>query len=687
MRCFYTALRVWIPLLLAVRPVAARGAEPWWHGAWRYRREVTVRNLKPTRLPGGDIVRVTFATAGLCKGDGSDIRVATAAGRPVVSRVLMMGPGDQARVAFAKSGWTKTYYVYFGNPKPPPRRAELEIRRGVLLETRGYKAGGASNLAQARKTFENSRTLIGRSFRDRIFLGHNPFSERGGVANLFVGHLVCPGTGEYTFCCSSSGGSFLLVDDKVVVNNGGWHGPQRDIRKRGTIRLTAGLHKLTFYHINPRGSPIAVAAWRPPGETRIRVIPPGAYALVHSGEPGMLHERGKLLNVDFTAVHAGETFMNNLYFQRYKLIAKAAGSGASRFTWRWDFGDGQTSADAEVEHVYLAPGPYTVTVTGRAPTGRQFARTNRIVVSRPWDRVTRSDLDSIARHAEIVSTYDFTTLAPNAVADAFELLKRAGRTRAMLEAGKAFITRRTLPGKGVRAVVPVCADALLRAGRTDEAVAVLVRGAEKCDDPAAAAEVTVRAADVLLQLKHDDKKAMTLYTRVLGRYGRATMPAIRDAKIGIGDVWRFRGEYEKAARAYAQAGVGPAAAGKKHPILRGDYARHVEAYTRQRRYDWAEQYLREWERTFPADKLDGYLTLLRVRLETARKGYARAADEAETLVRVNPASNYGAQLLLAAAQAYRKLEKNERAAEKLKQIIRDYPESPLVAEAKKILGG
>jgi len=680
-------LGLWIPLLLALRPVAARAADPWWHGAWGYRREVKVHDLKPTRLPGDDIIRVAFATGGLCRGDGSDIRVATAAGRPVASRVLMMGPGDRARVAFAKSGYTRKYYVYFGNPRPPPRRAELEIRRGVLLEMREYRAGGASTFARARKTFENSRKLIGRSFRDRIFLGHNPFGQRGSVANLFVGHLLCPGTGEYTFCCSSSGGSFLLVDDKVVVNNGGWHGPQRDIRKRGTIRLTEGLHKLTFYHINPRGDPIAVAAWRPPGETRITVIPPGAYAPVHSGEPGMLHERGKLLNVDFTAVHAGETFMNNLYFQRYRFTAKAAGSGASRFTWQWDFGDGQTSVGAILEHVYLAPGPYTVTVTGRAPTGRRFARTNRIVVSRPWDRVTRSGLDTIARHAGIVSTYDFTTLAPNAVAGAFELLKRAGRTEAMLEAGKAFITRRTLPGRGVRSVVPVCADALLKAGRTDEAVAVLIRGAERSDDPAAAAEVTVRAAGILLQLKHDDEKAMTLYTRALGRYGRVTTPAVRDARIGIGDVWRFRGEYEKAARAYADAGVGPAAAGKKHPILRGDYARHVEAYTRQRRYDWAEQYLSRWQRTFPADKLDGYLTLLRVRLETARKGYARAADEAEILVRVNPASNYGAQLLLAAAQACRELEKNERAAEKLRQIITDYPESPLVAEAKKMLGG
>ena len=686
MRLSYTRLCPWIPLLVTLVCTDAWAADAWWAPLWRYRRQVTIDSAEPTGLSGDDIVHLAMDTGGLCRRDGSDIRVVTGRGRQVACKVLMMGPGDRASIAFARRGGTKKYYVYFGNPKAPPRREELEIRRGVLLATRLYKKGGGLTLKEARRTIAAAGTPVGRSFRDRIFLGYNPFGPQTRITNTFTAYLVCPKDGVYTFCSSSDGPSFLLVGDTLVVDNAGWHGPQRDISQRGMIKLKAGLHKLTFYHVNRgRGGVVAVAAWRPPGEMRVRVIPPGAYAMVHVGKGGIIEQYGKSLNIDFVASHEGETFMANRYLQRYRFRALADGVGARKLAWKWDFGDGLTSTDADVQHVYLTDGVYKVTLRTRGPWG-ELARTNRISVSRPWDRVTHRRLDSIDSHAHIVAAYDFAKLTVGA-AEAFDLLKRAGQTKAMLDAGIAFLKRPTLPGRTVQAIVPACAEAILRDAQTQGAITVLLRGADKSDDPATSAQLMVLAARLVLAETRDADRAMKLYKEVVQRYGRKPKAAkpVREARIGLGDVWRFRGDYDKAARAYASAGVGPEAAGKNHPILRGDYAMHVEAYIRSRRYDWARQYLDRWERTFPMDKLVGYSTLLRVRLSMLQKRDAAAACEAEALVRVNPASNYGAQLLVEAAEAYRRDHKPDQAAAALKRVVEQYPESQLAGQAKKML--
>jgi TolA-binding protein len=83
----------------------------------------------------------------------------------------------------------------------------------------------------------------------------------------------------------------------------------------------------------------------------------------------------------------------------------------------------------------------------------------------------------------------------------------------------------------------------------------------------------------------------------------------------------------------------------------------------------------------PADKLEGFSTLLRARLLIAEKDYAAAAREAMSLVRVNPRSNYAPDLLKLAAAAYRESGNEDRAQESLRQLVENYPESPLAAEA------
>jgi tetratricopeptide (TPR) repeat protein len=674
------AARIAFVAAVLLTVTAASAAQPWWNTKWKHRRAVTVENPKPTLLDGEDLAVATVYTGGKARKDGADIRVTTAQRRVVPSRVLMTGPGDRAVVAFAIRPKVTKYYVYFGHSKPPENDDVLEIKRGVLMETWKYPGGQAHNVKQARRVLNKANKLIGRDVRDRIFIGHNPFGPRSAVTTRFTGWLMCPVKGEYLFSISSRNAGFLLIDDVLLIDNGGWHGPQRDIRKRDRIKLDAGLHKITFLHVNPAGTPMAVAAWKPPGRKRVSYIPPAAFAPYHTAEPGLMETLGRQETVDFIPHHAGETFMKNRYYQRYVFEGLKDGKSVYRKTLHWDFGDGQTATGDKVEHVYLSPGLYEVTVSANSHLGKR-TRTHRVFVTRPWDRVTSNKLDGVRTYAKQVAGYEFAKLSARSNAEAMLLLHRGRQIEAMLRAGKALLKRDKAPGLLLPDAMAPYVEAMTAAGKELDAAGDLLTGAKIATTPDASARLMVDAARILLR-RGKTTRSLQVFEAVVSKYATlTTAPAIREARIGIGDVWRAGGDTEKASAAYEKAGDKPYHSHKKPAVEKGDFARHVEAYLRQRKYDDAETYLKRWAMAYPDEKLGGYWSLMAVRLHMGRKQYSRAVLEAEILARVSPRSNHVPQLLMLAADAYLALEAPKKAATTWKRVVTDYAESPLALKA------
>lgn len=665
----------------------ARAQSSWWDRNWPYRRAVDIPAAKPAPGPrpapklrpdGPEIAWATIPTGGLCKPDGSDIRVATAGRNAVPCSVLMVGPGDLAKVAFAQRGAITRYYVYFGNDKPPAPREPLDIRRGVLMETRLYGGGAPNTLAQARKAFDGARTMLGRGFIDRLFIGHNPFGPQNSLATRYTAWLWCPADGTYKFACSSQDASFLLIDGKEIIANGGRHLPQRNVSKSATVKLTAGTHKLTLYHINVSGNPIAVTAWQTPGELRIWPIPAHAFLPVTEARCGPMAQYGKSVSASFMPAHGGETFTAGTYFQRWTFEAELVGNPGRAPEFKWDFGDGQTATAAKVEHVYLTPGRYTVALTAGTARG-ELTHRNRIYVNRPWDKTTSANLEPAARHAQIVQGYDFAALSAEANARAVVMLHGAAATEAMLKAGAALLARDSVPADAlVSEAVPLIAAELDPAGRVEAYLQ-----AEKLAKAASVrAAMAVRAGRVLLEELADAKGAMAIFDHVVRDYGAAgDLGAVRAAKVGVGDAWRAQGDLDQARKAYAAVGYGPEVNPTRVEISKGDYARHVEQYIRQGQFQDADDYIEAWAANMPADKLEGYWSVLLARKCMAQKHYAAAVGEAEVLVKVNPRSNYAPELLMLAAEAYRKLGKAAEADAALKLIVEKYPESPLAAQA------
>jgi tetratricopeptide (TPR) repeat protein len=655
-------------------------AADWADGGWQYRRPVTIGfGWRSPDLPGDDIAVLTMPTAGLCSPAGSDIRVMNGQGVQTPTRILMVGPGDTVRLAFAIQPSTTRYYVYMGNTKPPTPRKELDIRRGVLMETWEYLGGPAGDLEQARNIFADLKAPIGRCMRDRIYLGYNPFGPQDRIASLFTGYLLCPTEGAYTFACSSQNASFLLIDDKLLVDNGGSHRPQHDVGKQAKVTLTAGLHKMTFYHISPQGEPIVAVAWQPPGADKIEPIPARGFAPFVGAVLDPVEQYGKDLTIDFIPAFGGETMVAQRYCQRYSFSAMHAGAIGDPVQWQWDFGDGQTSEKQSVDHVYLAAGQYTVALTARVRDG-VLKRTNKITVARPWDDILSAVQDKPALQAKIVGTYDFAALSPQANAQAIMLLDKGEKFDDLARAGLALVARPTAPDDAISEALPSWAEAMVLHGKADKAADGLLAAAKMTASAAVQAAMTARAARVCLDDLGDPTRAMALFEEVLAKCPTAATPTIRQARIGVGDVCRCRGDYDRALEAYQ--GAKPLAdADRKIPVVRGDCARHIEAYLRSNECDEASQWLSRWGDALPADKLDGYWSLLRVRLLLAQSRPVDATIEGQTLVKVNPSSNYAPAILLQCADAYDTMRQPAKARETLKQLVDKYPESSLAADA------
>jgi tetratricopeptide (TPR) repeat protein len=609
-------------------------------------------------LPGDDIAVVEFRTAGLADKHGRDIRVVTASGKAVPWRLLQTGPGDFIRLAFAVRSGSR-YYIYFGNTDPPPDKAEpLTIRRGVLLEVWAYRGGLADNIAQARKTLTRAmkHKPIGREFRDRIFLGYNPFGPQTTIVQQYTAYFLTPAAGEYKFVLSTNNASFLLVNDRLIISDGRWHRPRRYPNHTGSIALNKGLNKLTLLHINPWGWPMAMVAWQRSGKKLIAPIPPGAYSEVITAQAGAIERYGESGGFDFAIEPAGESFVQNSYLQRRIFRIKTTGRGFGKDTrWLWNFGDGQelTSSKRTVEHVYLRPGTYNISLNAMKKWARpNQARTHRVKVERIWDSIARNKLDSPKSHAKIVAGYNFATLGASANVEAAKLLRLAGDFDALNLACQAFVARQSASDKQIRTLMKIYIQALLAARQVNQAVAALQRAARISKDPDTRAAMLLRAGELQLEPLNQPTTAMKTFDNILAETtGQIKQSTLRRIYAGQGDVWLAQGKTEQARKAYRQAGLGSDHARKYPAIVRGDFARRAEEYLRDKNYRAAQDALDEWELTFPADKLAGYSTLLRCRLLLGQRKYSAAARLAERLAGANPQGNYTATLQKLAKEA------------------------------------
>ena len=676
------------------------------------------------------VVVVEFLHHGEIRPDGRNVLVAARNKEAVPFRVLQVGPGDFCRVAFQTIEGQSTYHVFYGGDPSRDEPPAWTCHDGLLLETRKFRRCNLRRLESVRKAFQSAEP-IGADYVAGVFHAANPCSlKREPFLSRYSGYLHLREAGTYGFITSSRDCSFLLIDGKLVASAPGRHGPRRRATRgsRHDVQLTAGEHKFEYYHAAAGPNAVMVAAWEidPPDEKprRPRRIPAEVF---HSHLVGRLTAGRASLRVggaapDFLAEVVGDVPLpeNNVPLVGVKfrdLSSKALAAQGVKI--HWDFGDGQTSDLPNVDHVYLRPGLYAVTLSVRRGA-RTVRTTNRIYVDRPL-LTSKDKLHTLDEYLRIIETYDPSKLdaaslrqlalafeakalsspdqSDDYLAKAVEAVQAAFRDGSAVaqppSAGSTGDEHRSQPGAAVlhdgdddllklaQLIGPLARFSL---GDSRTALEIWRGAARRINAAKPKAECEIAAAELSvndLLRAADAKPLLEAATKRLGK--DRSGPIVAELQRVWGDFHAATGDGRSARNAYleAQRLLSSSRRLNVETAQRGAHARSTEEFLRSKQYVRAAEEIDSWQREFPVARLDGYLTLLLARYWSGRGKYAQAIAQAEQLHTVSPDSPYIDQLLFLSADCEMRLGRKDRALATLHSLVNDYPGSPLAPLAKK----
>jgi len=637
--------------------------------------------------PGEEAVHVTFPTGGFLLPDGGDIRVLTGkVGNDAVPyKVIHVGPGDRVSLLFKYVRGENWYRVFYGSSRRE-RPHDWTPQRGLILETRQYRKGNVNNWAEMQKTIEAAGPMYGRGLVEKVWHGHNPLGPSQNVVSIYKGWLRAEAPGQYEFATTSAAASFLFVDDKLVVSWPGWHWVVRDARHRGRVNLNAGVHKFAYYHAQGRGTPIMVAAWRLPGKKKFEIIPPEAFLPPLEGKLVAYRMRASDFAPDFDWRNESEAAVGERWLITMKFTDTSFPRTGRSTRREWDFGDGVTSKEQQPLHTYLAPGTYEVSLkihrAGRVPTCKQ-----KVIVNRDWARQPTLKPESLEEVAERIAGYPWERMTAPALLGAIMLYRELKQPDEIVRLGDIIIEKFDDLSEADRVQAAVTLGTTWRDEKHNPENALRIfQGSEKrVAQKAHKARLAVLTGDTFFHHLDRPAAARTTYERVLKEYPEATK-YVRLATMRLGDLARSEGKPEEARYFYRKSlEYRPKKPAGKWALEIAMRALETEDLLRQGQLDEVEKSLDRWQWEEPEEKLRGQWSELRIRLAIKLKNWEEAAKEAETLLRVNPESQYAPAILLLLARVRHEVKDQAGAREALERLKEGYPDSPLVAEAEEML--
>ena len=658
-----------VMLALLLAPVWARA--DWLDAAWPYRRAVDV-TFPTDPADGADLAYADIFTDGHALPDGSDIRVATEDNRPVPARVLMTGPGDRLRVAFNPIRPIKRYYVYFGNPTPPPPRAGLDVvkfEQGLLLEVRSRIVRPADSFKQMQEAWDKSDTVLGRTIWDKAFIGVNPFGQHESTLMKLSGMLHITRDGDHTFAMSADRRAALYIDGDPVLFCRERTG---DVHINARHSLSKGRHAIVIYQENANNNIMLSVAWLPPGfdpmARRWSVVERDLLGEPIVGHAGAMDELRHTLTADFDIEQEGECFFADGYSLRYHFAANPP-KVAAAVSYTWDFGDGQTSAVPETQHVYLTDGIYPVKLTVRAG-GNTDTQTIRLAVHRDFAHVDHPSEDELAIHARMVATYVMSREPEEWMPRLAWLEFRADNLALAAKAADKVAAARSHPDAGdAQKLLRELTRELAEKGQLAVALDLWSTVPAESDLQPIAAEAYAR---MLLWWTGDTPHAL----QVLQPFatGAAANSVGVDLKRIYAQALLLNKNADEAGKIFATL---PIEGDRAHQAaISGAEARTVEYYITTNDWESGEEAWNTWMSRYPSEFAQGYSVLLKTKLMEEKKAPIAAARIAEAFALAVPGSSYSPQLLDRASKLIAQVDpaKSRELHELLKKR---YPEDPL----------
>ncbi len=648
-----------------------------------------------------------------------------------------------------QAGESQYVVLYGGAPPEKSALAPWTNRDGLVFEARRYSEVNLWSFEEVRKAFEAAEPIGADYVEGVLHGYNPVSPRPEPFFSKYSGYLHISNPGTYGFYVSSEDCSFLLIDGKLVAEAPGRHRPERVARPgmRRDIRLEAGPHRFEYYHAAAGPTATMVVAWEfsPAGsQPKPEAIPGEAFRTWAIGrvDPGPPTSRKERLLPEFRFEVTGDVPLpdNDQPLVGVQFVNTSPEGLFARGKAAWEFGDGQTSEDPKPFHVYLRPGIYAVRLMFRRGADRTEI-VQRISVD-PYAYVaTRRQqktqtLPTIDTYLPVLATYDATKLdaaALRQLVSAFQWKANLilapprdaqGQTtppeqpgeelspqqrlqqirdlaakwseatkyfRSAVAAGQAaFLGESVAKGDQellalARLIGPMARNLL---GDSESASRIWLGAADRIAQQELKGECELEAADILLNDLLNREAAKKWLESASSRLASVTRGPVASKLARVwGDYHAALGEGEASRKRYLQAEklLESPRTYIERIAWQGAHSRSTEEFLQTQQWERAAEQLRQWEGEFPADKIDGYLTLLFAQYWRGRKLYPQAVALAEQLLAVNRDSPHVDQLLLLAARCRLEQKRVEEAIALLSQLVREYPGSPLVPEAKSLL--
>ncbi len=662
----------------------------WQNEDFEYRRMV--------ELPSGmesvpEVIVAEFFSHGALTIDTNQV-VVYSSKELVPAKMMQRGPGDFARIAFQTLADESRYYVYYGGRVTKPITIpEWTSRSGLFFETRVWKDCDLNSLDSVRQAFKDSKR-IGSDFVGGVYHRHNPFAATTGpFLSRYAGVLNAPEKGPYSFFTSSQDASFLLIDGKEVVAAPGEHPPETRAKVKGIVELEKGRHTFEYYHAAKGDETCMVAAWQLSGLDQPAVISPSMFRFnkVLRVPPTLLEHRDDGFLPDYRMAILGDipsSDPDEPAMVRTQFLDVSANALAVNAKHLWSFGDGQASEYTSPGHVFLHPGIYQITLTLQRGA-KQPKISNHVYVTRHFIVDTKGqENEDVSAYLETLEQYNSQNLDAVGLVQlvrayllADDPVNAAQAADAAFADGESDHTDQTRWAIA-RLIGPVLRD---RLDNPTAAVKLWTDATARIKDDSFRVSAAVHAADIYLNdlLRHKDAgQALDFAARQLA--DATSITRSRYYRV-LGD-WHARaGNKKEASTAYRKADASRELEidSIKRTAWRGAHSRSTEAFLRSGELSRAWQELDKWQTDFPADKFDGYLSLLQTRYLHQRGKYQQAMATASDLLVVNPRSPYADRLAFMIARCEEDLERIPRALAAYQSLIADYPGSPLVDVVKR----
>ncbi|MCD6220745.1 tetratricopeptide repeat protein, partial [bacterium] len=144
----------------------------------------------------------------------------------------------------------------------------------------------------------------------------------------------------------------------------------------------------------------------------------------------------------------------------------------------------------------------------------------------------------------------------------------------------------------------------------------------------------------------------------------------RQAEIRMGDIYRIKGEGEKAKKIYEKY------TDKKNYSMRNAfYAQQVIYNIKRKDFSTAEEKLKNWENEVPLAKIDSSWSLLKSRLFFLENRFDKALNEIDIFLKICSKNNpYIPYALFLKGKIFEKKGEKEKAEKIYKEIQKEYPE-------------